>query len=71
MAIMMAKEDKKWQGEDDARTMMRAGEIMADKKRHAACMKEMQKQKMSMDGMMAMMSGEDKIEHGLRKYREG
>lgn len=36
----LSKMDKKWQAEDDARTMARYQEIMADSKRKAAAMKQ-------------------------------
>lgn len=36
-----------WKAEEDARTMMRHGEIMSDKKRHSKAMEKLMKQKMA------------------------
>jgi len=48
--------DKKYQAEDDARTMMRAMEISKDKGRYDACLKEIKRQKMMADKVMSMMN---------------
>lgn len=53
----MAVMDKKYQAENDARTMMQAMEISKDPDRMKACMGEMKKQKMAMDGAMSMLGG--------------
>lgn len=57
--------DKEWQAEDDARTMMRHGEIMSDKKRHAAALAKLQKQK------KAITSVEDLKKLHQEKYGAG
>jgi len=46
--VQMSDEDKKWQAEDDARTLMRAEEIKGDKTRlksALAILKEQSKQR--------------------------
>ena len=50
----MTAMDKKYQAQDDARTMQRTGEIMADTKRHAAARREMEAQKKAMEKAMKM-----------------
>lgn len=40
MASRLSKMDRKWQAEDDARTMARYQEIMSDSKRKSAAMKQ-------------------------------
>lgn len=41
--IRMTAEDKRWQREDDARTLARAEEIIADRMRHTGAVSEAKK----------------------------
>ncbi|NIA16704.1 MAG: hypothetical protein GWP08_21850 [Nitrospiraceae bacterium] len=43
--MKMDAKEKQWLVEGDARTLIEAQEIMADKKRHAAAIKEVKKQR--------------------------
>lgn len=47
----MIKEDEEWEAEDDARTMMRMGEIMKDEKRNSKAQKKMDEMMASMEAM--------------------
>jgi len=60
MAGIVAKdtEEKRWRAEEDARTVVRAMEIMNDKERYAACKKEIEKQGKAMTDAMCLM-GDD------------
>jgi len=51
----MTAEDKKYQAEDDARTMMRAVEITKDKARYSACLKEIAKRKVEVDSVSSLL----------------
>lgn len=44
-----ASDEKKWQAEDDCRTMIAYGEIMADKERHKAAMAMAKKKREALD----------------------
>jgi hypothetical protein len=44
-----AMDEKKWQAEDDARTLIRAEEIKADKARYDRAMKAVAKEKKAVD----------------------
>lgn len=48
--------DPSWQAEDDARTMMRHGEIMGDPKRMAAAHKHLKKQKKAISSVEELKS---------------
>ena len=56
MAEMTAM-DKKFQAEDDARTMMRAVEISKDKPRYTAALKEIAKRKKEADSATSILKG--------------
>jgi len=43
MVVRISAEDKQWQREDDARTLARAEEIIANKSRHTGAIKEAKK----------------------------
>jgi len=49
LSAMRDAEDKKWQAQDDLRTLQRAREIEADKERLARAKKEAQAQMMALD----------------------
>lgn len=59
----MSAEDKKWQAENDARTMKESAMIQADEKRHKAAMEVMMKEKEAMEKMMSM----EDMEKGAKK----
>jgi len=52
MAKEMTAQDKKYQAEDDARTLIRAQEIMADKSRYGNATKEMKRQRDALEAAM-------------------
>ncbi len=72
------KSDEDWKAEEDARTMERMGEIMADPKRHARAKKaakEKMDQMMRSHAMMSKMTGggkmgEDESMGGMIKKRQ-
>ncbi len=70
------KEEQKWQAEDDARTMQRMGEIMADPKRHDRAkskmeemMSEMEKSKKMMEMMSKASMSYDKTDSMMKKEK--
>lgn len=54
----MEDDDKKWQAENDARTLKDAAMICKDKERHAAAMEILNKE---MEAVQSMMEGKAKM----------
>ena len=53
----MTAMDKKYQAENDARTMMEAVQITKDKTRYAACLKEIAKRKAEVNSVSSLLKG--------------
>jgi len=65
--IKESAQEKKWQSEDDARTLMRAMEVNNDPKRHSAAMAEIEKQRKAADDAIELMNPRALIKKGLSK----